>query len=378
MRLFFVPLFLVAGVAQAADKIPVAVLWMGEPAVATDSPSKIADELNEALLRSPVARPIDSAENRKLLVTGGVGSEAIAAAARGDALFVKLKFAEAVKEYEKAEALILSSVPVAMKRQRLGAIERNLLVLYDQLGRHDDAARAVERLSWTAGENDDLKPQILKYAQSRMYEPIHPAVKVTSQPEGAAVFRNLTSVGATPNEVAGGNPWVDIIDIESPGYRPIHLALPTGHGSESVQVTLEIEDRLWAIVDQIRARAPDAPAKEVADLGHRLGAARVLVIMSDGPGKLLARVLEVNTAKWATDTFRSDAQGQPAMDKLANYAVPAPALVQVVPAKAPPKKKGAWGKWYTWVAAAGVVALVGGLLIADHVGDDKVNVSASH
>jgi len=46
---------------------------------------------------------------------------------------------------------------------------------------------------------------------------------------------------------------------------------------------------------------------------------------------------------------------------------------------APPKKKlGIWGKWYTWVAAGGVVALVVGLLVAQNVGDDKLTVKSSH
>jgi hypothetical protein len=46
----------------------------------------------------------------------------------------------------------------------------------------------------------------------------------------------------------------------------------------------------------------------------------------------------------------------------------------------PPAKKsvGPWGKWYTWVAAGAVVALVGGLLIAQHVGSDSLNVTAQH
>jgi hypothetical protein len=60
----------------------------------------------------------------------------------------------------------------------------------------------------------------------------------------------------------------------------------------------------------------------------------------------------------------------------------APPLITAPAAKPsgpPPKsERSAWGKWYTWVAAAGVVALVAGLLIAEHVGDDKVTVTASH
>ena len=74
------------------------------------------------------------------------------------------------------------------------------------------------------------------------------------------------------------------------------------------------------------------------------------------------------------------------MDKLASYASPAP----LVPAgavvvtkqsqqqKPAEKPKSAWGKWYTWVAAGGVLVLIGTLLIVDKVGDDKLTVTAKH
>ena len=48
------------------------------------------------------------------------------------------------------------------------------------------------------------------------------------------------------------------------------------------------------------------------------------------------------------------------------------------PEQKPTKPKSAWGKWYTWVAAGGVLILIGTLLIVDHVGDDKLSVTAKH
>jgi hypothetical protein len=41
-----------------------------------------------------------------------------------------------------------------------------------------------------------------------------------------------------------------------------------------------------------------------------------------------------------------------------------------------PKKKGLFGntKWYTWVVAGGVVALIAGLLIAEKVSPEKVTI----
>jgi hypothetical protein len=114
----------------------------------------------------------------------------------------------------------------------------------------------------------------------------------------------------------------------------------------------------------------------------------VLVLIPDGAHKLAARWLDVRKQRWAETTLRADAAGAPAMDKLAAYAAPeaprpavAPVIIAAKPAEPPPPAKskwGAWGKWYTWVAAGAVLALVGGLLIAEHVGSDSLNVEVVH
>ena len=146
------------------------------------------------------------------------------------------------------------------------------------------------------------------------------------------------------------------------------------------------EDRLGVLVDAIRGQAPDANPKDVAAVGRRVGAKRVLVLLPDGPKKLLGRWLEVDKAAWAPESVRVDAGGGAAMERLAMYAAPKevagpPLVAGAVSAPAPEKKKsrlGPWGKWYTWVAAGGIVALVVGVLIASKVGDDSLTVSASH
>jgi hypothetical protein len=168
--------------------------------------------------------------------------------------------------------------------------------------------------------------------------------------------------------------------VELPGYRRAHRALGAG---ETIKLALAREDRLGVLVDAVREKAPDAPPKDVAAIGRRVGARRVLVLLPDGPKKLLARWLDVDKAAWAPEPIRVDSGGAAAMDKLAAYAAPAPAAAPVVAAAAPaaPEKKkrlGPWGKWYTWVAAGAVVALVAGLLIAQNVGSDSVDITASH
>ena len=73
------------------------------------------------------------------------------------------------------------------------------------------------------------------------------------------------------------------------------------------------------------------------------------------------------------------------MERLAQYVAPkevaGPPVAGVVgaPPPEPTKSKlGAWGKWYTWVAAGAVVALVVGVLVASKVGTDSLTVTTTH
>lgn len=375
-------LLLCGGVSQAADKLPTAVLWMGDPTTIEEG-LRVTEDVNAGLRRSPTARPLDSAEDRKTLVEGGTTSRAALLQSRAEALFVRLKMADAAREYQAAEELLLTDVPISVTQARLGAVERNLLVIFDQQGRAEEAARAAERLGWTAGANDDVKALLDKHQRSRAWQPAFAPVHVVSEPPGAQVYRNLSPVGVTPIDVAGGDPKVDAIDIELAGHRRAHE--PLGRTGGELRIALVKEDRLGALVDQVRVKAPEAPPGEVAAIGKRVGAPRVLVLLPDGPQKVMARWLDVKAQKWGAAAVRVDSAGQPAMDKLAAYVAPAggapgPAPAGVIEKKptTPTKGKwGAWGKWYTWVAAGGVLALVAGLLIAQNVGDDSLKISVT-
>lgn len=367
--------------ALALDKIPVAVVWMGD-ASTLDGAQKTVDDVNAALARTPTARPIDGVEDRRVLVEGGPSTRVALLLRRAEASFVKLRYADAARDYEAAEQVLLNEVPLVVLRHTLGDVERNLLACYDQLGRAADASRAAERLTWTPGSNEDMQRLLDKYLVSRAWEPARPPVTVDSEPPGATIYRDLVEVGNAPQTFPGGDPSVDAIDVEAPGYRRAHRELPAGG---TIKVALVKEDRLGVLVDAIRAQAPDAQPKDVAAVGRRVGAARVLVLLPDGPKKLLGRWLDVKKATWAPDSVRVDSSGTPAMEKLALYAAPkepaGPPPLVAAAAKQPEKKKsrlGAWGHWYTWAAAGAVVALVAGLLIAQHVGDDSLTVTASH
>jgi hypothetical protein len=358
-----------------ADRVPVAVLWMGDPAT-LDEGGRVVDATNNALARSPTARPLDSVADKKALLEGGPVARAAALQASAEASYGKLKPADAIKDAEAAEQILLSEVPMLEAQRRLAATERLLLAAYDQLGRAEDAARAAERLTWTAGTHDDVKPLLDKHLRSRAFQPPFQPVKVVSEPAGADVYRNLYPAGQAPADVAGGDPALDVLDVELPGYKRGHQPLDRTGGE--TKITLVKEDRIGALVDAVRAKAPDAPAPEVAAVGKRVGAQRLLVLMPDGQGKVLARWLDVKQAKWGANVLRTDGMQSGA---LAGYVAPAAPAVPTtaIAAKAPETKKskwGAWGKWYTWVAAGAVVLLVGGLLIAEHVGSDSLHISA--
>ena len=377
----FAVTMLAAAPALAVDRAPIAVVWMGDAAtLESGGAQRTVEEVNLQLQRTQTARPIDGIEDRRALVEGGPATRVQLLLRRAEASFVKLKYADAARDYEAAEALLFNEVPMDVLRTSIGDVERNLLASYDQLGRNEDAARAAERLSWAAGSNEDMKRLVDRYWVPRSWEPARPPVTVESEPPGATVYRDLRELGAAPQTMPGGDPAVDVIDVEARGYRRAHRELRSG---ETVHVALVKEDRLGVLVDAIRAQSPDANPKDVAAVGRRVGARRVLVLLPDGPKELLGRWLDVDKAAWAAESARVDAGGAAAMEHLAMYAAPkeqaGPPLTVTAP---PPEKKksrlGAWGKWYTWVAAGAVVALVVGVLVASKVGDDSLTVTASH
>lgn len=382
----FAATLVAAGPALALDRIPVAVVWMGDAGtLEAGGAQRTVEDVNLQLSRTRTARPIDGIEDRKTLVEGGPATHVQLLLRRAEASFVKLKYADATRDYEAAEQLLLNEVPFDFLRATLGDVERNLLACYDQLGRAVDAARAAERLSWTAGSNEDMKRLIERYWVPRSWEPALPPVTVETEPPGATVYRDLRELGPAPQTMPGGDPAIDVVDVEAKGYRRAHKELGAGG---TMHVALVKDDRLGVLVDAIRAQSPDANPKDVAAVGRRVGAARVLVLLPDGPKKLLGRWLDVDKAAWAPESVRVDAGGPAAMERLAMYAAPkepaGPPLAgaaAAASAQAPEKKKsrlGAWGKWYTWVAAGAVVALVVGVLIASKVGDDSLTVTASH
>lgn len=369
--------------AHAGDRAPVAVMWMGE--LDGDLGGKIVDEVNGALARKQTVRPLDSAEDRQILAEGGPAAKVTAQLRIAEAALGRGKLVDAVAALESAEGTMFREVPFDSMALRFPELERMLLSAYDQLGRGVDAARAAARVRMAPGTIDDVRVLVERHAPGPVLGAALPPTEVVSQPPGARVYRDLAPAGQTPTQVEGGDSAIDFVDIEAAGFRRAHV--PLGAGAR-VEVALIPEERLGVLVDRVRDQAPDAPAADVAALGRRVGAVRVLVLLPDGARKVLARWLDVATAKWADATLRVDNAGEAAMGGIADYCAPDEAKAagagvgaQIVTPQPPPKAKrklGIWGKWYTWVAAAGVVALVVGLLVAQNVGSDKVTVTSSY
>ena len=160
----FAATMLAAGPALAVDRVPVAVVWMGDAAtLESGGAQRTVEEVNLQMARTRTARPIDGVEDRRALVEGGPATHVQLLLRRAEASFVKLKYAEAAKDYEAAEQILLNEVPLDFLRTTIGDVERNLLACYDQLGRAADAARAAERLSWAAGSSEDMKRLMDRY-----------------------------------------------------------------------------------------------------------------------------------------------------------------------------------------------------------------------
>src|SRR5262249_52885061 len=85
--------------ATAGERLPVAVLWRGDPSPSSSPsawkdapgrPEQIVSALNTALAHGATARPIDSVEDQRLLVAGGPSTRLDLLVRRGEAAYGKL------------------------------------------------------------------------------------------------------------------------------------------------------------------------------------------------------------------------------------------------------------------------------------------------
>jgi hypothetical protein len=361
-----------AGAAHA-DGVPTALVWL-------DGPHAIAEATAGALAAAKGVRPIDDRDAARLLVEGGPAARADAAIARAGEALLAQRCDAAGTEADQAYALVTGELAVADEAARLTRIANIRVACADQHGDEAGARAAVSLLAALAAGPPSAEAKALFERHPPDRPSRQPEVRLESDPAGATVYLDLKAVGQTPLTLPAERRPGALIDLELAGYRKVHRQ---AEQAGAVAVALAREDRLAALIDQVRGAAGDAPEQLVAELGRRVGATRVVVARRAPNGRVEARLLDVASGRWArpAQTFaESEAAGA-----LVGYAqlIPTPAQAAkktlAATVKAAPKPPvPAWKRWYTWVAGAVLVGAVIALVVADHVGSDQLTIHATH
>lgn len=347
--------------------------------------------------------------DRAQLPPGGALSAAGQTVAESRLAFTEMRCSDALPKLAQASEAVLGEALLPEARPLLSELYGLMLLCADRVGdpaRAQAASLALQAMQATVPS--DVALVQARYEQPQRFGPARAPVHVESEPPGAVVLRNLIPVGVTPIDVAGGQPERDFIDIEMPGFRKLHRTLGSG---QQIILTLRPEDRPAVLLDRASLFAPgsDGQAAVLRALADTAGAAvlvnrRVLAIgpkqRSGAPAAgeaLVARVYDLDRKGWvsalgeiASGPSATQAQALLGMSDGAagaaagGAALPAGAVAGGAPAKpAAPAKSGfklpfSNTKWYTWVVAGGVAALIAGLLIAERVSPEKVTISATH
>jgi hypothetical protein len=377
-----------------------------------------------AQARSPLAAELRQALSATLVEPdAGALSEALATLSAAKKALSELRCAETLTPASQAIARLLSEHRIADTQPLLGDLYSVLLLCADRLNQGTAARKASDALfALGTPVPPDVALVLARHQTPRRYGPPLPPVRVESDPPGAQVRRNLLAVGPTPTWVEGGeepgptyDPTVpahptDFIDVELEGYRKLHRSLPA---RGELVLSLRPEDRPQVLLEQAALKEPgsDAQAAILRALAEAVLAAkspstpRQIVVAwpkeragTAVPGEALwARAYDLDQRAWLGPTAEIGSGPAPVQaqtlagllrrDEAATPAGVASALAGAKPAtakdapagKEAPKKKGLFGntKWYTWVVAGGVVALIAGLLIAEKVSPEKVTISAT-
>ena len=249
-----------------------------------------------------------------------------------------------------------------------------------------------------------------------------PPVRVESDPPGAQVSRNLAGLGPTPlwvegAAVEGATPGqaaatvaADFIDVELPGFRKLHRTLPA---SGELVLALRPEDRPQVLLERAALQEPGARLRRQScvrwpSLSLQVATRQPHVRSSSrgrrrrrGQPSLGKHCLPASTTWRSATGWRLRPRSRPAQRRSrvlrwrrcrsSDGSLPAGGFgagrwqrgqeragQRRGRGKEAPKKKGLFGntRWYTWVVAGGVVALIAGLLIAEksarkshHLGD---------
>ncbi len=326
---------------------------------------------------------------------------------------LEMKCSDVLTSLDQTADTVLAEVSLPEARPILSEAYGLMLACADRLNdreRADKAAAALTAMQAPLPSDVALVLARYSYATQVPFGPPRAPVRVETDPPGAVVARNLVPVGVSPINVPGGNPAYDVLDIELPGMRK--LRRPLASGNELV-LSLRPEDRPGVLLDRA-AQLPlgsdeqGAVLKQLADAPVSVSALPSRRVVMIGPKErtgnpiggetLTVRIYDLDRKQWSTapsDIAIGPPPGQasrvfallgpaaapPAAPSKAGAAAAAVvASAAARPAEAPRTGKTPFGKtkWYTWVIAGGVVALLAGILIADKVSTDKVTISASH
>lgn len=379
-----------------------------------------------ALSRMPVPSGLGSAVSPTLVEpdVGGL-AHALTTIDRARQAVATLHCGEALQPIAQAIDRLLIEHLIAETRPLLGDLHSALLLCADRVNDAPMARRAAAALfALRVSVPPDVALVLARHQTAIPYGPPLPPVRVESDPPGAQVARNLQPIGPTPLWVEGapataaaasqaGSAPADFIDIELAGHRKLHRPLPSGG---ELVLALRPEDRPQVLLERASLQEPGSAAQAtiLRALADLLAATKnpatprqiVVVWPKEQAGQavtgeaLSARVYDLDKRDWLAGGTEiapgpPTAQGPALLALLRGSDAALPAGVSSALAagspdktaagkdgaagKEAPKKKGLFGntKWYTWVVAGGVVALIAGLLIAEKVSPEKVTISAT-
>ncbi len=322
----------------------------------------------------------------------------------------EMRCSEILPALSQATERVLGEAMLPDARPLLSELFGWMLLCADRINDSVHANKASAALwAMQATVPADVAPVLGRYPAPPRFGPPRAPVHVESDPPGAVVLRNLVPVGMTPLDVLGGQPERDFLDIELPGFRKQHRALGS---NQQVILSLRPEDRVPVLFDRAALFPAGSDDQEAvlrglaATAGAEVLPSHLLLAVGPKPRSgprtaeeaLLARVYDLERKAWV-GPISEIAAGAPAAQSLALIALcdltasgsgSAPKTEPLLPNQttqsakpAGPAKKKSWlpfanTKWYTWVVAGGVVALIAGLLIAEKVSPEKLTVSATH
>lgn len=303
MKHFFVVLALLAllPATARADRPPTAVLWLpGEDATAN---GELAQAIDAALAASTATEPLEVPELRALLREGGPESFVAERLAAGRARLASLSAVpEAAALLGEAEEVALAKLPRAVACPYLVEIER-LRLRYAELVRDEATARTAAR--WLGACEAEPTAEEAAAMARHPDEPTSEAgsLRVESDPSGAQVFLDLRPVGQTPLTLPGPRRPGALLDVELDGYRKAHRTAPA---TGTLEVALARDDGLAALVDAMRARGYAATEVELAKLGRRVGATRLLVVQPSKADPEAARAEPAKTDSAKTEPAKDE------------------------------------------------------------------------